>query len=128
VTVEDIGQLYIDFEGTTIDSSGKTTPIHHKSIEVLRRQTDGGWRQGNYASENPLASSYPLLTPGVAVAIFETIKNRKIMLMIHDADFFICAPSVSGNFHDAANSAACRRHLSSFDSANSGGLQIALLK
>ena len=93
MTVGDIGQLYIDFEGTTIDSSGKTTPIHHKSIEVLRRQTDGGWRQGNYASENPLASSYPLLTPGVAVAIFETIKNRKIMLMIHDADFSYAHPA-----------------------------------
>ena len=44
VTVGDVAQLYTDFEGTTVDSSGKTTPLHHKAIEVLRRQTDGGWK------------------------------------------------------------------------------------
>jgi uncharacterized protein (TIGR02246 family) len=44
VTVGDVAQLYTDFEGTTVDSSGKTTPVHQKAIEVLRRQTDGGWK------------------------------------------------------------------------------------
>jgi uncharacterized protein (TIGR02246 family) len=44
VTVGDITQLYTDFEETTVDSSGKTTPIPHKAIEVLRRQTDGSWK------------------------------------------------------------------------------------
>jgi len=44
VTVGDVAQLYTDFEGTTVDSSGKTTPLHDKAIEVLRRQTDGGWK------------------------------------------------------------------------------------
>jgi len=44
VTVGDVAQLYTDFEGTTVDSSGKTTPLHHKAIEVLRRQTDAGWK------------------------------------------------------------------------------------
>jgi uncharacterized protein (TIGR02246 family) len=44
VTVGDVAQLYTDFEGTTVDSSGKTIPVHHKAIEVLRRQTDGGWK------------------------------------------------------------------------------------
>ena len=44
VTVGDVAQLYTDFEGTTVDSSGKTTPLLDKAIEVLRRQTDGGWK------------------------------------------------------------------------------------
>ena len=37
-------KLYTDFEGTTIDGSGKTTLIRHKAIGVSRRQTDGGWK------------------------------------------------------------------------------------
>jgi len=44
VTVWDVAQLYTDFEGTTVDSSRKTTPLRDKAIEVLRRQTDGGWK------------------------------------------------------------------------------------
>lgn len=44
VTVGDIAQLYTDFEGTTVDSSGKTITIHSKAIEVLRRQPDGKWK------------------------------------------------------------------------------------
>jgi uncharacterized protein (TIGR02246 family) len=44
MTVGDIAQLYTDFDGTTIDSSGKTTVTHHKAIEVLRRQIDGCWK------------------------------------------------------------------------------------
>jgi uncharacterized protein (TIGR02246 family) len=44
VTVGDIAQLYTDFAATTVDSSGKTTLMHQKAIEVLRRQTDGGWK------------------------------------------------------------------------------------
>jgi len=31
VTVGDIAQLYTDFEGTTVDSSGNTVPVHSKS-------------------------------------------------------------------------------------------------
>jgi uncharacterized protein (TIGR02246 family) len=44
VTVGDIAQLYTDFEGTTVDSSGNTVPVHSKAIEVLHRQPDGGWK------------------------------------------------------------------------------------
>ena len=44
VTVGDIAQLYTDFEGTTVDSSQKTVPVHSKAIEVLRRQPDGDWK------------------------------------------------------------------------------------
>jgi ketosteroid isomerase-like protein len=44
VTVGDIAQLYADFEGTTVDDSGKTIAIHHKAIEVLRRQPGGDWK------------------------------------------------------------------------------------
>ena len=44
VTVDDIAQLYTDFEGTTVDESGKTVAIRNKAIEVLRRQPDGAWK------------------------------------------------------------------------------------
>ena len=44
VTVGDIAQLYTDFEGTMNDESGKTIAIHHKAIEVLRRQPHGAWK------------------------------------------------------------------------------------
>jgi len=44
VTVGDTAQLYTDFKGTTVDSSGNTVPVHSKAIEVLRRQPDGGWK------------------------------------------------------------------------------------
>jgi uncharacterized protein (TIGR02246 family) len=44
VTVHDIAQLYTDFQGTTLDASGKTVEIRHKAIEVLRRQPDGTWK------------------------------------------------------------------------------------
>jgi uncharacterized membrane protein/ketosteroid isomerase-like protein len=44
VTVGDVAQLYTDFEGITIDDSGKTIAIHHKAIEVLRRQPAGDWK------------------------------------------------------------------------------------
>jgi len=44
VTFGDVAQLYTDFEGTTVDSSGNTVPVHSKAIEVLRRQPDGGWK------------------------------------------------------------------------------------
>jgi uncharacterized protein (TIGR02246 family) len=44
VTVGDIAQLYTDFDGTAVDSSGKTIPVHNKAIEVLRRQPDGDWK------------------------------------------------------------------------------------
>jgi uncharacterized membrane protein/ketosteroid isomerase-like protein len=44
VTVGDIAQLYTDFEGTTVDSSGNTVPVHSKAIEVLRRQLESGWK------------------------------------------------------------------------------------
>jgi uncharacterized protein (TIGR02246 family) len=44
VIVGDIAQLYTDFEGTRVDDSGKTVPVHSKAIEVLRRQPDGSWK------------------------------------------------------------------------------------
>jgi ketosteroid isomerase-like protein len=44
VTVGDIAQLYTDLEGTTVDSSGNTVPVQSKAIEVLRRQSDSGWK------------------------------------------------------------------------------------
>jgi ketosteroid isomerase-like protein len=44
VAVEDIAQLYTDFEGTMIDESGRTIATHHKAIEVLRRQPAGDWK------------------------------------------------------------------------------------
>lgn len=43
VAVGDVAQLYTDFEGTTVDGSGKTVAIGHNAIEVLRRQRDGAW-------------------------------------------------------------------------------------
>jgi uncharacterized protein (TIGR02246 family) len=44
VTVGDIAQLHTNFEGTTVDSSGKTIPVQNRAIEVLRRQPDGDWK------------------------------------------------------------------------------------
>jgi uncharacterized protein (TIGR02246 family) len=44
VTVGDIAQLYTDFEGTRVYSSGKTVAVHNNAIEVLRRQPDGTWK------------------------------------------------------------------------------------
>jgi uncharacterized protein (TIGR02246 family) len=43
VTVGDIAQLYTDFEGTTVDASGKTIAIRTKAVEILRRQPNGDW-------------------------------------------------------------------------------------
>jgi hypothetical protein len=44
VTVGEIAQLYTDFEGTTLDASGKTVATKHKAIEILRRQPEGDWK------------------------------------------------------------------------------------
>jgi uncharacterized protein (TIGR02246 family) len=44
VTVGDIAVLYTDFQGTTVEASGKKVEIHSKAVEVLRRQSDGAWR------------------------------------------------------------------------------------
>jgi uncharacterized protein (TIGR02246 family) len=44
VTVGDTAILYTDFEGTTVDASGKASDMRSKAIEVLRRQPDGTWR------------------------------------------------------------------------------------
>ncbi len=44
VTVDEIAQLSTDFDGTAVDDSGRTVPIHSKAIEVLRRQCDGAWK------------------------------------------------------------------------------------
>ena len=44
VTVGDIALLYTDFEGTTVDPSGKTVDIRHNAIEILRRQANGDWK------------------------------------------------------------------------------------
>jgi uncharacterized protein (TIGR02246 family) len=43
VTVGDVALLYTDFQGTTVNPSGRTVAIHHKAIEVLRRQPEGIW-------------------------------------------------------------------------------------
>ena len=44
VIVGDVALLYTDFNGTTVDGSGKPAAIHHKAVEVLRRQPDGTWK------------------------------------------------------------------------------------
>jgi ketosteroid isomerase-like protein len=44
VTVGGVALLYTDFEGTMVDGSGKTVPLHPKAVEVLRRQPDGTWK------------------------------------------------------------------------------------
>ena len=44
VTVNDIALLYTDYEGTTVDASGRSAEVHSKAIEVLRRQPDGTWK------------------------------------------------------------------------------------
>jgi uncharacterized protein (TIGR02246 family) len=44
VTVGDVALLYTDFQGTTVEPSGKTVEIRHKAVEVLRRQPDGTWK------------------------------------------------------------------------------------
>jgi uncharacterized protein (TIGR02246 family) len=44
VTVGDIAQLHTDFEGTTVDGSGKSVALRNKAIEVLRRHPDGSWK------------------------------------------------------------------------------------
>ncbi len=43
VTLGDVALLYSDFDGTTLDASGRQTELHHRAIEVLRRQPDGAW-------------------------------------------------------------------------------------
>ena len=44
VATGDVAVLYTDFQGTTVEASGKTVVINQKAIEVLRRQPDGTWR------------------------------------------------------------------------------------
>jgi uncharacterized protein (TIGR02246 family) len=44
VTVGDIALLYTDFEGSTVDATGKTVEVRYNAIEVLRRQADGAWK------------------------------------------------------------------------------------
>jgi uncharacterized protein (TIGR02246 family) len=44
VTVGDVTLLYTDFQGTTVEASGKTIELNHHAIEVLRRQSDGAWK------------------------------------------------------------------------------------
>lgn len=44
VTVGDVALLYTDFEGTTVDPAGRRVHVHHRAIEVLRRQPDGAWK------------------------------------------------------------------------------------
>lgn len=43
ITVDDVSLLYTDFQGTTVDASGKTIEIR-QAIEILRRQPDGDWK------------------------------------------------------------------------------------
>ena len=42
--IDDLALLYTDFDGTTVDDSGKTIELRSRAIEVLRRQTDGSWK------------------------------------------------------------------------------------
>ena len=44
IEARDVAVLYTDFQGTTVEASGKTVEINQKAIEVLRRQPDGTWR------------------------------------------------------------------------------------
>jgi uncharacterized protein (TIGR02246 family) len=44
VLVDDIALLYTDFEGTTVEASGKTVEARSQAIEVLRRQANGSWQ------------------------------------------------------------------------------------
>ena len=44
VIVDEIAQLYTDFEGTMVNGSGETVPVRNKAIEILRRQPDGSWK------------------------------------------------------------------------------------
>jgi pimeloyl-ACP methyl ester carboxylesterase/ketosteroid isomerase-like protein len=44
VVIDDIAQLYTDFEGTAVDESGATVEARYKAVEVLRRQPDGTWK------------------------------------------------------------------------------------
>jgi ketosteroid isomerase-like protein len=39
--IDDLALLYTDFDGTTVDGSGKTIELCSRAIEVLRRQPDG---------------------------------------------------------------------------------------
>ena len=42
--IDDLALLYTDFDGTTVDRSGKTIELSSRAIEVLRRQPDGTWK------------------------------------------------------------------------------------
>lgn len=44
VVTGEVAVLYTDFQGATIEASGKTVAVNQKAIEVLRRQPDGAWR------------------------------------------------------------------------------------
>ena len=42
--MDDLALLYTDFDGTTVDRSGKAIELTSRAIEVLRRQPDGTWK------------------------------------------------------------------------------------
>jgi uncharacterized protein (TIGR02246 family) len=44
VTIDDLATLYTDFDGMTVDPSGKTVELRSRAVEVLRRQSDGTWK------------------------------------------------------------------------------------
>jgi uncharacterized protein (TIGR02246 family) len=44
LTASDVALLYTDWQGTTVDPSGKTVEIRSKAIELVRRQPDGTWK------------------------------------------------------------------------------------
>jgi uncharacterized protein (TIGR02246 family) len=44
VAAGDVALLYTDWQGTTVDPSGKTVEIRSKAIELVRRQADGTWK------------------------------------------------------------------------------------
>jgi uncharacterized protein (TIGR02246 family) len=63
-TVGDVAQLYTHFEGTRVDESGKTVPVHNNAIEVLRRQPAESWK---LIMGDPNARETTAISPGSTV-------------------------------------------------------------
>jgi len=40
IGVDDVGVLYTDFQGTTMDASEKTMDVRYNAVEALRQQPD----------------------------------------------------------------------------------------
>jgi len=70
VTAGDVAVLYTDFEGTTLDASGREIEVRQRAVEVLRRQAGGSWlllvgdptgrqREADAGGEQPARRSKP---------------------------------------------------------------------